>query len=72
MSSYESKWPSEPEQNNELVKFFQQFYEISDTPDAHEKYSEQFTKNATLIMVAKKVQGRSGGFLLCSDNANYL
>lgn len=42
------------------AKFFESFYRISDTPDAHEKYSEQFTKDATLIMGSKEANGRKG------------
>ncbi|TKA23839.1 hypothetical protein B0A50_06974 [Salinomyces thailandicus] len=42
----------------EIQKYFESFYEISDTPDAHQKYSEQFTKNAKLIMASNEANGR--------------
>lgn len=58
MSNYKSSFP-EGQQEPALAQFFEQFYAISDTPDGHEKYAAQFTENATLIMVSKKVQGRS-------------
>lgn len=44
----------------EIQKYFESFYEISDTPDAHQKYSEQFTKNAKLIMASNEANGRDG------------
>lgn len=59
MSSYISDYPS-IEFDSSYKKFFQDFYKISDTPDAHEKYAQQFTKDATLVMASKKVHGFSG------------
>ncbi|RMY89231.1 hypothetical protein D0862_10265 [Hortaea werneckii] len=44
----------------EIHKYFESFYTISDTPDIHQKYSEQFTRNAKLIMASKEAQGRDG------------
>ena len=44
----------------EYKEFFSNFYKISDTPDAHDLYSQQFTSDATLIMASKKAEGTSG------------
>ncbi|KAJ8114906.1 hypothetical protein OPT61_g3325 [Boeremia exigua] len=56
MSAYASEYPS-VEIDVAFKKFFEEFYATSDTPDAHEKYIENFTKDATLIMASKKVKG---------------
>ncbi|THX08699.1 hypothetical protein D6D18_01565 [Aureobasidium pullulans] len=58
MSSYASEYPAGDKFDPEYKAFFEQFYETSDTPSAHEKYSNQFTQDATLIMASKKAQGR--------------
>ena len=44
----------------EICEYLEQFYQTSDTPDAHEKYAESFTKDATLIMASNEVNGREG------------
>lgn len=59
MSNYTSQWP-DVQSDPAYKQFFEQFYAISDTPDAHDKYADQFTKDATLIMASKKAEGRSG------------
>jgi len=59
MSSYASEYP-DVDIDPAIKKFFEEFYAISDTPDAHEKYAQQFTEDATLIMASKKVKGSSG------------
>jgi hypothetical protein len=64
MSSYTSEYPSGSDFDSEYKSFFERFYETSDTPGAHEKYSKQFTQDATLIMASKKVQGREGMHIL--------
>ncbi|THW76639.1 hypothetical protein D6D17_10423 [Aureobasidium pullulans] len=58
MSSYASEYPAGDKFDPEYKAFFEQFYETSDTPSAHEKYSNQFTQDATLIMASKNAQGR--------------
>jgi hypothetical protein len=40
--------------------FLEGFYALSDSPDAHKEYSEQFTADAVLIMGPKRAQGRDG------------
>ncbi|THX68214.1 hypothetical protein D6D08_06397 [Aureobasidium pullulans] len=60
MSSYASEYPAGDKFDPEYKAFFEQFYETSDTPSAHEKYSNQFTQDATLIMASKNAQGREG------------
>ena len=64
MAAYTSNWPKNLDQSPDLVKFFEEFYKISDTPDAHEQYTQQFTEDATLVMISKEAKGRSGEFSL--------
>lgn len=59
MSAYASEYPS-VEFDAAYKQFFEEFYATSDTPDAHEKYVENFTKNATLVMASKRVRGSDG------------
>jgi hypothetical protein len=54
--SYTSAYPS-TKFNPAFVQFFESFYKISDTPDAHSKYVDQFTSDATLIMASKRCEG---------------
>ncbi|KAF1360867.1 hypothetical protein EJ07DRAFT_154782 [Lizonia empirigonia] len=56
MSAYASEYPS-VEFDAAYKQFFEEFYATSDTPDAHDKYVENFTKNATLVMASKRVKG---------------
>lgn len=55
-----------------VAQYYEAFYKISDTPDAHAEYSQQFTKDATLIMASKKVQGTEGMlFVFCLQSPNF-
>ncbi|KAF2009180.1 hypothetical protein BU24DRAFT_358898 [Aaosphaeria arxii CBS 175.79] len=58
MSAYTSEYPSIPF-DPAYKKFFEDFYAASDVPDAHEKYVEFYTQDATLIMASNQVQGTS-------------
>ena len=60
-SQYIPELPSIPIDPS-IPQFFETFYQISDTPDAHDRYVEFFTDNATLIMASKKVVGKEGWF----------
>ena len=62
MEQYQASIPSDDQVNPEIQKYFETFYQVSDTPDAHGKYSEQFTKNAKLIMGPNESNGRPGTF----------
>ena len=68
-SQYASSYPVAISFNPQYKDFFENFYKISDTPEAHEQYSEQFTEDATLKMASKAAEGRQGIFdsvvLLC-------
>jgi hypothetical protein len=55
-SSYTSSYPETPF-NPAYAQFFSSFYRISDTPDAHSQYVDQFTPDATLIMASKRCEG---------------
>lgn len=59
MGSYTSEYPS-TQVDTSYKQFFEEFYKISDTPDAHDQYAQQFTKDAKLIMASKTVYGTSG------------
>ncbi|KAF2463296.1 uncharacterized protein BDR25DRAFT_298333 [Lindgomyces ingoldianus] len=58
MSAYASEYPSISFDPG-YKKFFEDFYATSDTPDAHEKYVDFFTPDATLIMASKRGKGSS-------------
>lgn len=60
MSQYAAAVPQNAVVRPEIKRYFESFYAISDTPDAHEKYSQQFTKNAKLIMASNEANGRDG------------
>ncbi len=49
-----------------IKSFFEEFYKTSDTPDAHDKYADFFTEDATLVMASKKGVGREGILLIYS------
>lgn len=59
MSRYASDYPS-LDFDPAFKQFFEAFYATSDTPNAHDKYIEHFTKDATLIMASKKAVGSDG------------
>ena len=59
MSQYTSQYPK-IRVDGAFKAYFEAFYRLSDTPDAHEAYTNAFTEDATLIMASKKAQGRSG------------
>ena len=56
--TYSSKYPAGIQVDSGIKRFFEEFYQTSDTPDAHEKYADSFTEDATLIMASKKGVGR--------------
>lgn len=60
MSQYTASTPGDGAVKPEIQAYFEKFYEISDTPDAHKIYSEQFTKDAKLIMGPNEANGRDG------------
>jgi len=59
-SSYLSKLPPNTLVEVGIAEYFRSFYEISDTPDAHERYVESFTKSAIMIMASKISEGYDG------------
>jgi hypothetical protein len=60
MSKYVASVPDDGSVKPEILKFFESFYQISDTPDAHEKYAAQFTKNAKFVMASNEANGSEG------------
>jgi hypothetical protein len=59
MGAYASEYPP-LEFDAAYKEFFEGFYRTSDTPDAHDKYVQHFTKDAVLVMASKRVQGSNG------------
>ena len=69
MDQYKSSYPSTPEVPSSLRQFFETFYKISDTPEAHDKYVDCFTKDAVIIMARGNVEGCDGESLSLSPTA---
>ena len=59
-SQYTSDYPEGVPLSPQYKDFFENFYRISDTADAHEHYAQQFADDATLIMASKTARGRDG------------
>lgn len=55
--SYKSEYPSGTPIDDGIVQFFETFYQTSDTPHAHEKYADSFTKDATFVLASKTSKG---------------
>lgn len=43
-----------------IIQFFESFYRVSDTPDAHDVYINHFTPDATFILASKVSNGIIG------------
>lgn len=78
--SYKSEYPSGVQVDPEIVKFFETFYEISDTPGAHDQYVDLFEKDADFVLASKKAKGHDGmmcllqhfGLLLTTEQTSQL
>lgn len=60
MAQYEASVPEDGSLKAGIASFFEAFYAISDTADAHEQYADYFTRDAKLIMASKETSGRQG------------
>ncbi|SMQ45661.1 unnamed protein product [Zymoseptoria tritici ST99CH_1A5] len=60
MSQYSASVPNDGQVKPAIHAFFERFYKISDTPDGHEDYANQFTSDGKLIMGLNEVNGRDG------------
>jgi hypothetical protein len=58
--SYKFEYPCDAIILNGIHPFFKAFYQTSDTPDAHEKYADFFTEDATFVLASKTAKGREG------------
>ncbi|KAI1845949.1 hypothetical protein JX265_011155 [Neoarthrinium moseri] len=58
MSTYKAAYPAQVSVDPEVVRFFENFYAVSDTPGAHDVYVDQFTQDATFKLGSKTSQGR--------------
>ena len=56
------KTPEDLRLDESIIRFFEDFYRISDTPGDHDNYVDQFTDDATFIVAHKKNHGHDGGF----------
>jgi len=56
--NYKSQCPPGMVVDEGIKSFFEDFYKTSDTADAHERYADSFTKEATLILGNKRAVGR--------------
>ena len=65
-SRYSSDYPPLPIDPS-IPGFFETFYRISDTPDAHERYADAFTGDALMALASKQAKGREGLCLLCTS-----
>lgn len=61
--SYESRYPDDVTVEPAIVKFFQNFYAVSDRPDALDEYLDLFEKDATFILASKSSRGHDGASL---------
>ncbi|CAI6084193.1 hypothetical protein V2G26_020211 [Clonostachys chloroleuca] len=55
--TYKSDYPSDLTTDPEIVQFFEDFYKTSDTPGAHDKYVDLFTKDAQFVLASKRSVG---------------
>lgn len=60
MDRYESSYPSTPHVPPSLRHFFETFYRVSDTPEAHDEYVECFTNDGVVIMASARAEGSDG------------
>lgn len=65
--SYRSEVPQGIQLDDGIRTFFEEFYETSDTPDAHDKYANSLTADADFIMASKKAKGRDGEILIFTN-----
>lgn len=60
MSHHQAEVPADGSVKQDVRAFFEQFYLLSDTPEAHQEYANQFTENGVLIMIGDRRNGRQG------------
>eukprot|EP00388_Colpodella_angusta_P026010 GDKK01004252.1.p1 GENE.GDKK01004252.1~~GDKK01004252.1.p1 ORF type:complete len:145 (+),score=10.23 GDKK01004252.1:99-533(+) len=56
--TYKSEYPPGLQIDTGIKEFFEDFYKTSDTPDAHDKYVDSFTEDATFKLASTKGVGR--------------
>lgn len=60
MAQYKASVPQDKSLNPGIASFFESFYAVSDTAEAHTQYADHFTSDAKLIMASKETSGREG------------
>lgn len=61
--SYKAQYPAGSSVDAEIVKFFEDFYTVSDIPGQDEQYVDMLTEDATFIIASKRAEGRDGMYL---------
>lgn len=56
--SYKASYPPSLSVDPGIVAFFEKFYEVSDTPSAHDVYADSFTPDAIFQAGIKQVKGQ--------------
>ncbi|KIW06278.1 uncharacterized protein PV09_02749 [Verruconis gallopava] len=56
-SRYASEYPANLPFEERYRKFIEEFYQVSDTPSAHDQYVARFAPNARLVMASKVAVG---------------
>lgn len=62
--SYKASYPPNLHVDPGIVSFLEKFYEVSDTPPAHEAYADSFTNDATFQIGIKQVNGKDDIFTM--------
>ena len=62
MPQYTASVPADGLVKPEIVRFYERFYEVSDTPSGHEDYANMFTKSGKIIIGANAATGKDGSF----------
>lgn len=60
MSQYTASVPPGGQVRPEIQAFYEEFYKVTDTPDAHERYIDMFTSDAKIIMGVNEFNGQNG------------
>lgn len=58
MSTYVGQVPSDVKLDPRIVPFYENFYRVSDSPEAHDEYVDAMTSDGLLIMGTKKATGK--------------
>ena len=60
MTSYTAAGPADGTVKPEILKFYERFYEVSDSPSGHQDYADMFTKDGKIIIGTASATGTEG------------